>query len=208
VDSVKKGPSIVYWLKDALYLNITNRCPNNCYFCFRNFSNGVGGFNLKLHFEPSSKKIVTELQKVINKRHWREVVFCGFGEPTERLDCIIEVTNYVNRFYKKNIRVNTNGLGVLLNSGRNVTGELKEAGVNKISVSLNAHDKETYEVICKPKFKNSYKSVINFIKKSKKKLETEITAVTINEVNLQKMKEIAEEIGVNFRIREYIPLYR
>jgi len=144
---LRKSPSIVYWLGDSLYLNITNMCPNNCYFCVRNFRDGVGGFNLKLQKEPSTNEVFTELQNVINLRNWSEIVFCGFGESTERLDCILEVVKWIKKNYGKilSIRLDTNGQGYLLNKGREVVNELKEAGVDVISVSLNAHDKETYD---------------------------------------------------------------
>lgn len=89
--SLKKAPAVVYWLGDNLYLNITNKCSNHCYFCIRNFSKGLGDFNLKLRREPTIKEVIKELERVINLRHWREAVFCGFGEPLERLDCVLEV---------------------------------------------------------------------------------------------------------------------
>ena len=88
----KKSPSIVYWLENNLYLNITNKCSNNCYFCLRNFFDGVRGFNLKLEKEPTISEIIAELENVINRRNWREIVFCGFGEPLERLDCVLAVS--------------------------------------------------------------------------------------------------------------------
>ncbi|MCW4015316.1 MAG: TatD family nuclease-associated radical SAM protein [Candidatus Bathyarchaeota archaeon] len=203
--TTKKKPSIVYWLGNNLYLNITNSCPNSCYFCFRKYKNGIQDFNLKLENEPSAKEVIEELQKVINKKNWNEVVFCGFGEPLERLDLILEVTKYVKKHYWKTVRVDTNGQGYLLNKGRDVVLELKKAGVNKVNVSLNAHNKETYNQICKPTFEDAFEHVLEFIKKAKKEgLETEATSVTIPEVELTKIRELAESIGVNFRVREYI----
>lgn len=202
----KKRPSIVYWLGENLYLNITNRCSNNCYFCLRNLRNGVGGFNLKLENEPTVNEIVAELENVISRRNWREIVFCGFGEPLMRLDCVLEVSRWIRRHYGKivTLRVDTNGQAFLLNEGRKVVEELKMAGIDKVSVSLNAHDKETYNQVCKPIFKNAFESIIEFVRKAKELLDVEITAVRIPEVNIQKVGEIAEQLGVKFRIREYI----
>ncbi|MQY62630.1 radical SAM protein, partial [archaeon] len=86
--------------------------------------------------------------------------------------------------------------------------ELKEAGVDKVSVSLNAHDKETYNQICKPVFEDAYENVLEFIKNAKEEgLETEATAVRIPEVDLAKVKELAERIGIKFAVREYIPCF-
>lgn len=203
----KKAPSIVYWLGDNLYLNITNRCSNNCYFCFRKFKNGIEGFKLKLRKEPSSAEVIKELQKVINRKYWKEVVFCGFGEPLERLDCILEVARWIKRYSGKVVRIDTNGQGYLLNKEREVVKELKEAGVDKISVSLNAHDKETYNHVCKPRFQTAFENVLEFIEKARGEFEAEITTVTIPEINVAKVRELAAKMGVRFRTRKYLPCF-
>lgn len=204
----KRNPSVVYWLGNSIYLNVTNRCSNSCYFCFRKFKKGIREFNLKLEKEPTSEEVIKELRKVINRKNWSEVVFCGFGEPLERLNLVLEVTRWVKKHYWKAVRVDTNGQGYLLNKGRDVVRELKEAGVDKVSVSLNAYDKATYNQVCKPVFEDAYENVLEFIKKAKEEgLETEATAVTIPEVDLAKVKELAERIGVKFSVREYIPFF-
>lgn len=202
------APSIVYWMDNNIYLNITNKCPNSCYFCFRKFKKGIREFNLKLETEPSPEEVIEELQKVINRKNWNEVVFCGFGEPLERLDLVLEVTRWIKKNHRKTVRVDTNGQGCLLNKGRNVIHELKDAGVDKVNVSLNAQDKETYNQICKPRFEDAYKNVLEFIKKANKEgIETEATAVTISEVDITKVKELAENMGIKFTVRQYIPFF-
>ena len=204
----KRDPSVVYWLGNSLYLNVTNRCSNSCYFCFRKFKTGIREFNLKLEKEPTLEEVIEELRKIINRKNCREVVFCGFGEPLERLNLVLKVTRWVKKHYWKTVRVDTNGQGYLLNKGRDVVRELKEAGVDKVSVSLNAHDKETYNQICKPVFEDAYENVLEFIKKAKEEgLETEATAVRIPEVDIVKVKELAERIGIKFAVREYIPCF-
>jgi cyclic pyranopterin phosphate synthase len=204
----KRDPSVVYWLGNSLYLNITNRCSSSCYFCFRKFKKGIQDFNLKMEKEPTPEEVKEEIRKVINRKNWSEIVFCGFGEPLERLDLVLEVTRWVKKHYWKTVRVDTNGQGYLLNKGRDVVRELKEAGVDKMSVSLNAQDKETYNRICKPAFEDAYENVIEFIKKAKEEgIETEATAVTIPELDLAKVKELAERIGVKLTARQYIPLF-
>ena len=204
----KRNPSIVYWLGNSLYLNVTNRCSNSCYFCFRKFKNGIQEFNLKLEKEPTSEEVIEELRKVRNRKSWSEVVFCGFGEPLEKLNLVLEVTRWIKKHYWKVVRVDTNGQGYLLNKGRDVVRELKDAGVDKVSVSLNAYDKATYNQICKPVFEDAYENVLEFIKKAKEEgLETEATAVTITEVDLAKVKELAENMGIKFSVREYIPCF-
>ena len=201
-----RSPSIVYWLGNSLYLNITNRCPNGCYFCFRSYKNGIKEFKLKLEKEPTTEEVIEELQKELNRNNWNEVVFCGFGEPLERLDVVLEVTRWIKKHYLKPVRVDTNGQGYLLNKGRDVVGELKGAGVDKVNVSLNAHNKETYNENCKPAFEDAYENVLEFIRRAKEAgLETEATAVTIPEIEISKVKELAEKMEAKFSVREYIP---
>ena len=203
-----RSPSIVYWLGNSIYLNITNKCPNRCYFCFRRFKDGIKEFKLKLEKVPTTEEVIEELQKVLNKKNWDEIVFCGFGEPLERLDVILEVTRWVKKQSRKPVRVDTNGQGYLLNKGRDAVRELKDAGVDKLTVSLNAPNKETYNEICKPTFENAYENVLEFIKKAKEAgLETEATAVTVSEIEVSRVKKVAEKIGVKFLVREYIPFF-
>jgi len=202
-------PKAVYWLDNKLYLNITNRCSNRCFFCLRNFKQGVGSFNLKFSEEPSLGQITGELEGVLGMRNWVEAVFCGFGEPTERLDVLLAVARWIRQQYRRplKIRVNTNGHGYALNQGKDVAAELRAVGVDKVSVSLNAGDRETYEQICKPTFEDAYDAVINFIRKAKPVLQVEATAVRMLEVNVAEAKAAADGLGVEFRVREYIPCF-
>jgi cyclic pyranopterin phosphate synthase len=201
-----RSPNTVYWLGDTLYLNITNRCSNDCYFCLRKFRNGVGGFNLKLQREPSVREIISELQEVINKKSWTEIVFCGFGEPMERLDCILEVTGWIRHCFgnRSRVRIDTNGHGYLLNEDRHVAKELENAGVDMVSVSLNAHDRETYDQVCRPQINNAYAGTLEFIQRARQNLKVEATAVTIPETDLVETERIARRMGVEFRTRQYV----
>jgi TatD family-associated radical SAM protein len=201
-------PRTVYWLGDKLYLNITNKCSNRCFFCFRNFKRGVGDFTLKLDEEPSFGQVTMELGEAMRKKAWKEVVFCGFGEPTERLDLLLEVAQWIKRRSGNvAIRLNTNGHGIALNADKDVVAELKAAGVDKVSVSLNAHNEETYNEICKPAFAGAYAAVLEFIEKAKGVLDVEVTAVTTPEVDLHKVEALAKRMGVKFRLRQCIPCF-
>jgi TatD family-associated radical SAM protein len=202
-------PRTVYWLDNTLYLNITNQCSNCCYFCLKRYRSGVGGFNLKLAEEPSVAQITSDLAEVLQMRSWDGLVFCGFGEPTERLDVLLEVARWVREHYGQplEIRLDTNGHGYALNADRDAAAELKAAGVDKVSVSLNAGDRETYVEICKPTFPDAYEAVLNFIRKAKLVLDVEVTAVRLPEVDLAKAQAVADNLGVKFNIREYIPCF-
>ena len=202
-------PRTVYWLDDKLYLNITNKCSNECIFCFRRFKRGVGDFTLKLNAEPSFEQIANEVKEAMRGKAWREVVFCGFGEPTERLDLLLMLARCIKWRYEEpvTIRLNTNGHGYLLNAGRDVAGELKAAGVDRVSVSLNAGDEETYNEVCKPSFAGAFAAVLEFIEKAKAVLDVEVTAVTTPEVDLHKVGALAKQMGVKFRLRQCIPCF-
>jgi len=201
-------PKTVYWLDDKLYLNITNQCSNRCVFCFRNFKPGIGNFTLKLAEEPSFEQIANELEEAMRKKAWKEMVFCGFGEPTTRLDLLLNLARWAkNHRNNIRIRVNTNGHANALNPNRNVVAELKAAGVEKISVSLNAADEETYNEVCKPTFTEAYAAVLEFTAKAKSVLDVEVTAVTTPEVNVHKVEALANQLGVKFRLRQCVPCF-
>jgi TatD DNase family protein len=167
----------------------------------------VGSFNLILTKEPTVKEVISQVNNALNKRNWSEVVFCGFGEPLERLDCILETVTWVKKHYGKPLRfrIDTNGHGNLLNSDREVIQELKNVGVGTVSVSLNAHDKATYDQVCRPKFKEAFPAVLKFIDEARKCLDVEATAVTIPEIDLSRVEMIAKKMDVKFRVRQYIP---
>lgn len=200
-------PTTVYWLGNSLYLNITNKCSNNCYFCLRNFRNGIAGFNLKLKYEPEPKEVIQQLTNYINLKHWKEVVFCGFGEPTANFNCLLEVAKWIRKHYSQPIRVNTNGHGYLLNPNSEVVNEMMKNGVKQVSVSLNAHNEEVYNEVCRPIFENAFKETSEFIKKAKKLLKVEVTAVRIPELNIKEMEKLVNSLGVPFRLRSYIQCF-
>jgi GTP 3',8-cyclase len=200
---IQGAPSIVYWLGENLYLNITNRCSNNCYFCFKKYKTGIGKFNLKLTAEPSTGEIIKQATSMLAKKQRKEIVFCGFGEPLTRLDTVLDVTEQLKTTSAVPIRINTNGQAYLINKDRNVIDELKEAGIDKLSVSLNAHNKETYDSVSKPNFANAFGSVLEFISKARAQINTEITTVTIPEVNISEMETLARNLRVKLRVRQY-----
>ncbi len=192
----EKG-EIAYRIRDNLYLNITNRCTNACSFCIRFHTDYVKGYNLRLTDEPAEDDLKNAIG---DPSRYKEVVFCGYGEPLLRLDLVKSVASWIKQ-NKGKVRINTNGHGNLIN-GRNILPELKGI-VDSISISLDAHDEETYIRICRPAFKNAFGEVLNFIKEAKKFIpEVTVTVVTLKDVDVEKCKKITEDLGVGFRIRE------
>ena len=142
--------NIAYVLGHTLYLNITNRCPCACDFCIRTHSKSVGtGDNLWLEREPTQTEIMAALAQH-DLSQYRELVFCGYGEPTCRLDDLLWVCNKVRGIRDIPIRVNTNGLSDLIN-GRS-TAKSFHGLVDAVSVSLNASTPEKYVELCHPKY--------------------------------------------------------
>jgi len=188
---------IAYKIRESLYLNVTNRCTSKCTFCVRFHSDFVKGHNLRLQYEPS----LDELQKAIgDPKKYREIVFCGYGEPLLRLDVIKQVASWIKEKGGR-MRINTNGHGNLIHK-RNILPELHGL-VDSMSISLDAQDEETYNRICKPAFKNAFNEVVSFIKEAKKHVpEVTATVVAIEDVDINKCREIADSLGVKLRVRK------
>ncbi len=148
--------TICYEAYKNLYINLTNRCSADCTFCIRNFADGVHGYNLKLSKEPSTQEVIEALEKT-DLSKYKEIVFTGLGEPTLRFDVVLAVTRWLKSQNIK-VRLDTNGQAALINPGKDVILELKEAGIDSISVSLNAESEEKYNKLCRPIHKNAYQS--------------------------------------------------
>jgi TatD DNase family protein len=193
----EKG-EIAYKIRDSLYLNITNRCTNRCGFCIRFHTSYVKGHNLRLEKEPSVEEII---KAIGDPKIYKEIVFCGLGEPLLRLDVVKEVSTWIKQKGGK-VRINTNGHGNLIH-GRKILPELQDI-VDSLSISLDAEDEKKYENICKPIFKNAFQAVISFIKEAKKYIpEVKITIVEIPEIDIEKCRDIARELGVELRVRKF-----
>ncbi len=191
---------IAYQIRDSLYLNITNECTDTCVFCVRYSTDFVKGHNLRIEKEPSSKDLISAIE---DPKRYKEVVFCGYGEPLIRLDVVKEVSTWVKENGGR-VRVDTNGQGNLIHN-RNILPELSGL-VDEVSVSLNAEDQEKYYDICQPRFgKKAYDEIKRFIVEAKKYIPiVGVTAVDLPEIDLTACRRIAlEELGVNFRVREY-----
>jgi TatD family-associated radical SAM protein len=191
---------IYYEAYGNLYLNITNRCSANCIFCIRDFSDGVYGYNLRLSHEPTVDEIISELE-TLDLLKYKEVVFTGFGEPTIRLDEMLDVTRYLN---ERNIvvRLDTNGHAGLIHPDRNVVFELKEAGLSAVSVSLNAESEELYNELCRPIYDNSYQAMLDFTKEARDAgMQTRMTVVGVPEIDIEKCERIAQDLGADFHVR-------
>jgi TatD DNase family protein len=192
--------SIAYKIRNSLYLNITNHCTLACVFCPKFVDFEVKGHYLRLKKEPDFAEVKAAMGDISGVD---EVVFCGFGEPTQRVDLLKEVAAYAHACGKK-VRLDTDGLGNLTN-GRNILPELKGL-VDAVNISLNAPDAQVYAKVCPNRFgEAAYGEVKKFILEAKKHISwVQASVVGMPGVDVAASRRVAEEeLGVKFRHREY-----
>ena len=198
-DSEQYEDTVGYTLHGSRYLNVTNQCGIlRCAFCPK-FSGAwsVKEYDMRLHHHPSADELVAAAG---NPADYQEIVLCGMGESTMRLDVMLDVARRL-REKGARLRLNTNGLGNLIN-GRDVAPEIA-ALIPTISVSLNAQDEETYNRHCRPKDPGAYASVLEFVE-SARKAGADVTVTAIDGlpgVDIAACKAIADRLGVKFRRR-------
>ena len=201
--------NIAYVLGHTLYLNITNRCPCACDFCIRTHSKSVGtGDNLWLEREPTQTEIMAALAQH-DLSQYRELVFCGYGEPTCRLDDLLWVCNKVRGIRDIPIRVNTNGLSDLIN-GRS-TAKSFQGLVDAVSVSLNASTPEKYVELCHPKYGlDALPAILTFTKDVVQYVpEVDMTVVDNGtpKEELAACEALCKQTEAQFRVRRYNTTY-
>ena len=217
---IKEEGKIAYKIRESLYLNLTNRCSNNCIFCARTGTVIIGdetsnlivkGHNLRIKKEPTASELI---DAVGNPKEYKEIVFCGYGEPLIRLRTVVEVAKALKEKGAV-IRINTNGHANLIHR-RNIVPEL--AGmVDTVTISLNSHEHSLYCKICSPQFQENvypvkdwgisngvYSAIKEFISECKKHIpRVEATIVTYPGVDIEECRRTAKSLNVPLRIREY-----
>jgi cyclic pyranopterin phosphate synthase len=195
--------TVAYRAGGSIYLNLTNRCSNACEFCIRDWTNGVYGADLRLDQEPELDEVLQAVELAFLDGPADEVVFCGFGEPTMRLDLVLAVTEWLT-LRRIRTRLDTNGHGQLLNPEVEVPAALAAAGLGSITVSLNAATPHEYDRVCRPTFAKSYRAVLNFAEQCLAQgIETTLTAVDYPGADLPAVADIATAMGAGFRARGY-----
>jgi TatD DNase family protein len=196
----KSDTSFTYRIHDSLYINVTNRCNADCIFCSRKEDAVISGYNLAMHKsgEPPAERYI---QEIGDPKQYREIVFCGYGEPAIRWDVVKTVAAYVKQNGGKT-RLNTNGHGNFINK-RDITPEMKGV-IDTVSISFNATDAGEYARIMKVD-PAMYNEMITFSRLAKENgIKVVLTVVSIDEVEIEKARKIVtEDIGVEFRVRQY-----
>lgn len=200
--------TIYYKFEDSLYVNLTNRCNYHCTFCLRQKGDGiVTEDTLFLEKEPTKEEILSDLLHY-NLEEFRELVFCGYGEPTYRMDAITWALTEMKSQRKLTIpvRINTNGTGNVLND-RDITQEMVGL-IQKVSISLNASDSQGYASLCLPdEGEKSFVDMLEFATKAKNNLlQVVFTIVDTgeNHEEIEKCRKISQEMGIPLRLRPLI----
>ena len=199
---MERYENFTYEIGDNLYINLTSRCTNACTFCVRNEKADYFGHKLWLSREPSAEEVLSRIPADIAR--YKEYVFCGFGEPTIRLDALLEVAKEI-KARGGVTRINTNGQANLIHK-RDVTGELAGA-VDKINVSLNEATAEAYAALCRPAFgEAAFAALQDFARKcAERGIDTWFSVVDIiGEEKIALCRAIAERCGVTLKVRPYI----
>lgn len=201
---MKKRMTILYDVGGKLYINLTNKCPCNCTFCIRHNGDGAyGSDSLWLEHEPSLDEVKEAFSKV-DMSKYKEVVFCGYGEPMERVNEVIAVGEFVKANYGDvTVRLNTNGLGDKIHGVP--TAKLLQGAVDIVSISLNSYCKEKYNEVTRPKWDDAFDAMLAFAADCKAYLPQVIFTVVdvIPPEDISRAKALAMSIGIPLRVREY-----
>ncbi len=197
--------TITYPVKKGIYVNMTNRCPCACTFCLRHNGEGVyGSDSLWLEREPTVEEVCHSIDSW-DLTQYNEVVFCGYGEPTERLDDLLRVAAHIKSKSDIKIRINTNGLADLIWNEK--TAPKLKGLIDTVSVSLNATNREDYFKIVRPKFGiDSYDAMLSFTKDCTDYVPNVVMTVVdvvTSKVEQETCRRICESVGATLRIRPY-----
>lgn len=205
---------LVYLLDGKIYINLTNRCTNDCIFCLRKDKDDVVGQTLWLDDESSTaddviKQFELKRNELLTTHNlpFKEVIFCGYGEPMLKFDVMKQVAKYIkDKYPETKIRVNTNGHANYVYK-KNVVPECKGL-IDEFSVSLNGSTKEEYDELSQPKFDEAYDEMKKFIKACFDEGISVVASVVEGykgrHLDLEKCEEIAKSLGAKFRVREWI----
>ncbi|RUM88409.1 MAG: radical SAM protein [Thermovibrio sp.] len=198
----EKKERLVYPVGERLYINLTSRCPCSCKFCFRGTEDFILGYNLHLKREPIPEEY---MYRIKNPKVFKEIVFCGYGEPFERFGALKKISEWIKKFSKETpIRVDTCGLAYLITGSEGLLDELKGL-VDSFSISVNASSPKEYLEVVRPKFgEKSWNSLMKFIKDAKERgFKVTITAVDYPGFKRKEFEKLARELGVDWRIRPF-----
>lgn len=192
--------------KRSVYVNLTNRCTCSCTFCLRSMKKMAETQTLWLKEEPT----VAEVKAQLDGLPWnmvQEIVFCGFGEPTERLADLTTLMKYVKETHPDvKTRLNTNGLSDLAYK-RDTAPDFGGGILDTISISMNASNKERYLELTRSQFGiPSYDAMLQFAQHCKQYVPNVVLTVVDHvedSEEIRKCHAICQEKGLHLRVRVY-----
>lgn len=191
-------------IKRNIYVNLTNKCPCACTFCLRKTKKMAETNSLWLEREPEVSEVIAEFE-ALDLNEFNEVIFCGFGEPTERIYDIVKIAEYIkNRRPEILTRINTNGLSDLMY--KTATAHLFKGLMDTVSISLNAPNAEEFLEITQSKFGiESFEAMKKFALDCKNYVPNVVLTVVdcIGEEEIKKSQAVCDELGIPLRIRAF-----
>lgn len=203
---MSQAMNVLYSIGDSLYINLTNRCSCACTFCIRNEGDALGSADtLWLEHEPTAEEAISALEET-DLSAYSEVVFCGYGEPTEAFEVLKEVATWLKENTDLPVRINTNGQGSLI-CERDITPEL-EGIIDALSISLNTPDPEAYLALTRSRYgQAAFDAVLDFAKRAKQFVPS-ITLTTVSTTITPEQEaacaRICDSLGVDYRIRAFV----
>ncbi len=209
-----KNAAIVYRFQNGVYINLTNRCPNLCTFCIKTkWKMDFHGNNLNLSAgEPTAAEVIAALETELPKAPFNEVVFCGYGEPTMRLDVLLLVAHTLKGWQAQAkyppfpVRLNTNGLGNVINH-KDIVPALAEV-LDAVNISLNAPEASTWQKLVRPEpeYQNSYDDVLEFIRACVAAKIPKVVASCVDKTGAdpQAVEQVARSCGAQFYLRSFL----
>lgn len=224
---VSAHQEIIYQKRDGneFSVNLTNRCPNACVFCIRDFSPGWQRPKspdappvLYLASEPEIEEVIGAARAELERRDpnlLQVMKFCGYGEPLLRPDVICEVSKQIKQEYGNvRIQVNTTGWPYYkhcFGAGYSLS-RLKESGVDMFSVSLNAPNEKLYSLLTRPGVfeaeGTAFERTLEFIAESVKHgFETKASVVELPKLSPEHIQEcdaLVRTLGATLVVRPFV----
>ncbi len=212
--TIPTQPKSVYRFGNGIYINLTNRCPNLCVFCIKTkWKMQFHGHNLNLCAgEPSAAEVLHDLQMEMARGPFTEVVFCGYGEPTLRLDTLLLIAQTLQgwraqaKYPPFKIRLNTNGLGSRIN-GHNIVPSLRRV-IDEVNVSVNAESETVWQKLVRPQepYQDGFADVWQFLKDCVQAGFDKTVASCVDKTgcNAAEIEKMARACGAQFYLRSFL----
>ena len=174
----------------SLRITITNRCNENCIYCHHD-----GMVSSKDEMTPDE---IYKICKIAKKIGVRKIRLSG-GDPLVRKD-IVEIVEKIASLDFKDISLTTNG--VLLEK---YAKDLKDAGLDRINVSLDTLNPDTYKFVTKMDYLNEAKTgILNAVEVGL--YPVKINMVIMKDINQNEVKDMFEFCRENNMVLQLIEL--